>query len=429
MDIKKTPTDIIDGIKDFFTKLPQVNYGSNAIDYLNLEKYGSGQVGFNSLVNDFNTLDLATLITSTDFDKKIKIQKKELKELENKHTNITAIIGDNIGGQEGSLAKQIINNLNLELEGLIKKRDALASEIELKDRQIEDKLSEFKKKEVSQIENLESRTIALEKTFSDKTTKLVEEFKGREESLKISFNKFNEETKSNTDQVEVESRKKIREAEANASQKVKLINQFKDFLEETNENMKLYRNVIIGILLVAIVSIGFSIPKLLNIYESYDVFIKSHNSKITNWQIINYGLGLLIVKLPWALCLSAVLTGMYSLLKGLLNTYEKINQDKRNMSAIYSIAGNVAQALNEYGIDLANDETEDEETGEITTIIKVSRRELLKKKENFRWNQIMKYFERMQLVKEIPEKKDDPVKQKILTDILNKVIDKIPIQK
>ena len=160
--------------------------------------------------------------------------------------------------------------------------------------------------------------------------------------------------------------------------------------------MNLYTYVIIGILIAAIAAIWCSIPNLLKAFESYDTFIKNGGTKITNWQIINYALGLLIVKLPWALCLSAVLTGMYSLLKGLLTTYEKINQDKRNMSAIYAISGNVAQVLNEYGISLADEDIEDEETGQTYVSIRVTKKELEQKKEHIRWNQIMKYFEGMQ---------------------------------
>lgn len=165
--------------------------------------------------------------------------------------------------------------------------------------------------------------------------------------------------------------------------------------------MSLYTYVIVGILIATILAIGFSIPNLLKAFESYDTFIITGGTKITNWQIINYALGLLIVKLPWALCLSAVLTGMYSLLKGLLITYEKINQDKRNMSAIYAISGNVAQALNEYGISLG-EEIEDEETGQITYTINVSKKDLNNKKETIRWNQIMRYFEGMQKHKDEP---------------------------
>ncbi len=105
---------------------------------------------------------------------------------------------------------------------------------------------------------------------------------------------------------------------------------------------------------------------------------------------------------------------------------EKINQDKRNMSAIYAISGNVAQALNQYGIDLVEDEIEFDERGDELTIIRVSKKELTQKKESIRWNQIMKYFEGMQQHKVEIEKDEDPTKVKLMSNILNKVIERIP---
>jgi vacuolar-type H+-ATPase subunit I/STV1 len=96
------------------------------------------------------------------------------------------------------------------------------------------------------------------------------------------------------------------------------------------------------------------------------------------------------------------------------------------MSAIYAISGNVAQALNEYGINLAEEDIEDEDTGEVFTNIRVSRKELTQKKENIRWNQIMKYFEGMQQHKIEIEQDEDPTKVKLMSGILNKVLDKIP---
>lgn len=116
----------------------------------------------------------------------------------------------------------------------------------------------------------------------------------------------------------------------------------------------------------------------------------------------------------------------YSLLKGLLITYEKINQDKRNMSAIYAISGNVAQALNEYGISLADEDIEDEETGQTFISIRVTKKELEQKKENIKWNQILKYFESIQQSKIEPSNSEDDSKLKLVSGLLNKMIDKIP---
>lgn len=405
----------INGIKSLVNQLPNISYGNNAIPHLVIEEYGNGQASYDLLKSEFDKLDFSQPIEFLDLEKQIKKQKKEIKDLESKHTNLNAIIGEQTNGSEGSVASQILLSLKSEIEQLIEKRDSLAIEISSKETLENKRILKQNEKEALEQENYKKKIAKLEQTYKEK-----------EESLNSKFQKDLEDVNTKTETANQESNKKISEAEKNAVGKVKLINQFRDFLEETNKNMNLYSLVIIGILLAAIVAIGFSIPNLLNIFDSYDVFIKSQGLKITNWQILNYAFGLLIVKLPWAFCLSAILTGMYSLLKGLLSTYEKINQDKRNMSAIYAISGNVAQALNEYGINLAQDEIEDEETGEVFTSIRVSRKELAQKKENIRWNQIMKYFEGMQQHKVEIEEIEDPNKVKLLSGILNKVIDKIP---
>jgi hypothetical protein len=403
----------ITGIKSLVNQLPNISYGNNAIQYLVLEGFGDGQAGFDLLKNEFEKIDLS--IVFLELEKQIKKQKKEIKDLENKHTNLNAIIGEQTGGSEGTVASQILLSLKSEIDQLIEKRDLLAKEISYMESIEEERLLKQKEKEALEDENFKEKFEKLEQTYQEK-----------EKALSSKFEKDLEEINTKTKAANQESNKKIIEAEKNANGKVKLINQFRDFLEETNKNMKLYTYVIIGILIAAIAAIWCSIPNLLKAFESYDTFIKNGGTKITNWQIINYALGLLIVKLPWALCLSAVLTGMYSLLKGLLTTYEKINQDKRNMSAIYAISGNVAQALNEYGISLADEDIEDEETGQTYVSIRVTKKELEQKKENIRWNQIMKYFEGMQQNKAEPLEPEDESKLKLVSGLLNKMIDKIP---
>ncbi|MGL5234818.1 MAG: hypothetical protein ACRC8Z_08705, partial [Empedobacter falsenii] len=294
------------------------------------------------------------------------------------------------------------------------KRDLLDGEIIEKERQENSRISKQKEKEKTE-----------EIAYSKKVENLEKLYNEKESNLKESFKKTKEELDKKTQDSIHESKNKVTEAERNATGKVKLINQFRDFLEETNKNMNLYSYTIIGILIAGITGIGFSIPNLLESFSSFDKFILSQADKITSWQIINYALGLLIVKLPWALCLSALLTGMYSLLKGLLTTYEKINQDKRNMSAIYAISGDVAQQLNEYGISLIEDD-ETDETDETKIIINITKKELNNKRENVRWNQIMRYFENMQQSKLEIENPEDPTKVKLLTTTLNKLIDRLP---
>jgi len=322
MENKRPSLEIIDNVKALLIQFPSVSYGSNAIQNLTLGDFGNGQAGYNLLKNEFNELDLSKPLEYNDLDKKILRQKKEFKDLENKHANLTEIIGDNIEGKEGSVASQILSSLQSEIEKLIEKRDELLKEISEK-QDLEDKM----------ILSQKEKEVELNDSFKTKTAQLEEKYIEKEIALNTKFGENIADIKLKTDTSTQDSNKKIKDAENNAIGKVKLINQFRDFLEETNKNMNLYTYVIIGILIAAIGAIWNSIPDLLKAFESYDTFIKAGGTKITNWQIINYALGLLIVKLPWALCLSAVLTGMYSLLKGLLLTYEKINQDKRNMSA------------------------------------------------------------------------------------------------
>lgn len=405
---------ITNGIKSLLNQLPNVSYGSNAIPYLNIDEYGSGQTAFDTLTKEFNEIDFSTTSEFLDLNKEIRRQKRELKKLETKHTNLTEIIGEQTEGSEGSLAKQILLNLQEEIKQLIEKRDLLDSEIVEKEKQENERILKQKQAEDEELEK-----------YKKKLEDLDNDYKEKELSLNESFNfKKTELDKKTKDSIQ-DSNNKIAEAEKNAKGKVKLINQFRDFLEETNKNMSLYNYVILGILIAGIVGIGFSIPNLLESFKSFDKFILKQDDKITNWQIINYALGLLIVKLPWALCLSAIFTGMYSLLKGLLTTYEKINQDKRNMSAIYAISGNVAQSLNEYGISII-EEYEDDETGEIKGTINISKKELINKRENVRWNQIMRYFENMQQNKLEIETPEDPTKIKLVNGILNKLIERLP---
>ncbi|MGV0831164.1 hypothetical protein ACTS9D_02915 [Empedobacter brevis] len=405
---------ITNGIKSLLEQLPNVSYGNNVMPYLNIKEFGTGQAAFDSLKSEFNEIDFSTTSESLDLNKEIKRQKRELKKLEEKHTNLTAIIGDQTNGNEGSIANQILLGLQEEIKQLIEKRDLLDSEIIEKERNENERILKQNEKE-------EAEAIAYKKKMED----LNKSYKDKELNLKDEFKKSQDELNKKTQESIQESNSKITEAVKNATGKVKLINQFRDFLEETNKNMSLYTYVIIGILIAGIVGIGLSIPNLLESFNSFDKFILAQADKITSWQIINYALGLLIVKLPWALCLSAVLTGMYSLLKGLLNTYEKINQDKRNMSAIYAISGNVAQQLNEYGISLIED-VENDETGETKTIINITKKELTNKRENAKWNQIMRYFENMQQSKLEIEAPEDPTKVKLVTNILNKLIDRLP---
>jgi hypothetical protein len=415
MEDKKKSMETIDSVKNFLEQLPGLSYGNSALQYFNMTGYGAGIAGYNNLKSELNAIDFTKSAEFLDLDKKVKRLKKEITEIENKHTNLTSLLGENTNGAEGSLAYQILTSLKNEITQLIEKRNELLNEIsEKEDIEHERSLKQIEK------ENAQN------KYFTEKNIELENELKIKEDDLKIHFENEKIEIENKLKQENESANKKINDAIINAELRVKLINQFRDFLEETNKNMSLYSYAIISILVAAIIAIYLSVPDLLKIYSSYENFVKDQGDKITNLQLINHALGLLIVKLPWALCLSAILTGMYSLLKGLLTTYEKVNQDKRNMSAIYAISGNVANALNEYGLQLAEDITVNEESGTKEITIKVSSKDLAQKKETIRWNQIMKYFEKMQQSKEEVIHEEDTYKLKIVADLLHKMIEKMP---
>lgn len=60
------------------------------------------------------------------------------------------------------------------------------------------------------------------------------------------------------------------------------------------------------------------------------------------------------------------------------------------------------------------------------TVLRAKNKEVNQKKESLKWNQIMNYFEGMQHQKVDISEPEDPDKLKPITDLLNKLIDKIP---
>lgn len=366
------------GLISLVNNLENISYGSTAISNINIDGYGQGILAFEELKEDLTISEFSKFLEDAPLPSKIKALKEEVKDLEKKLATLSTVFGDNAEANEGSLAFVLLKKIEIEIDELKNKRTLLKTSSDKADAEYASKLEDI-----------------------DKKTK---------ESIAA-------------------SNKMVTDAQYEANRNVKLIEKFSDFLSETNKNMWLYSIAIVLIIISLGIAIFCSIPELLECVKSYNSFIKKLGINAQPWQIINYALGILIVKLPWALCLSALFTGVYSLLKGLLNTYEKINQDKRNMSAIYSVSGNVAQALNEFGLAIA-DEIDDPESGRITYSITRSKEELERKRESLKWNQIINYFERMQKHKVEEPKEDDNIsKLKLVTDILNKVIDKVPVAK
>jgi hypothetical protein len=188
----------INGVRSLVNQLPNISYGNNVIPYLVIDEYGNGQASYDLLKSEFDNLDFSQPIEFLDLEKQIKRQKKEIKDLENKHTNLNEIIGEQTNGSEGSIASQILLSLKTEIEQLIEKRDSLASEISSKET-IEDKrVLKQKEKEALEEENFKKKIEKLELTYQEK-----------EKSLSSKFEKDLEEINSKTVTANQDSNKKI----------------------------------------------------------------------------------------------------------------------------------------------------------------------------------------------------------------------------
>lgn len=386
MEEQNSANLVVQQLTTFLNELPSVTFGNNALGNTTLKPKG-----YETMVTAFKALNLEKALKNSNLDleiegkeaklsqlkekniqytelvnltEEINRQKKELKELELKNSSLVDIIGSK--EKEGTIINLICKNLDEQINHLGKQRDSLHDEVQ----ELEQKFNE-------------KETILIQKK-----DKKIEEIKATEEIAKLE-----------------------------ASKRVKLINQFSDFLAETNKNMGIYAFTMIALVTTSSLLVIFSVPPLLNAFKNYDKFlaIKGHD---TTWHILNYALGLFIVKLPWAICITIVITGFYSLLKALLITYEKINQEKRNMSAIYAISGNVASSLNEKGLILINDD--------FWKDLNLTKEQIDQARENTKWNRISEYFSKMQdNKKEVPQENDQPKLQDI-RDLLNKVIERIP---
>ncbi len=118
---------ITNGIKSLIDQLPNISYGNYVIPNLNIEEYGSGQEAYDLLKKKFNDLDFTTTTEFLDLDKEIRKQKREIKKLEVKHTNLNEIIGEQSNGKAGSIANLILISLREEIKQLIEKRDTLVN--------------------------------------------------------------------------------------------------------------------------------------------------------------------------------------------------------------------------------------------------------------------------------------------------------------
>lgn len=326
----------------------------------NFGSFGHHQTGFNALIEELKKIPsekYTSIFRKADAEIKninssIDNKKEELNKLEVQYTNLTTLIGSykDKDGKEISIATELIKSLQDSVNDLRSKRDDLISEISIEK------------------ENLNKLFVDYEVKNNELSNKFAADKNYYEEKIKT------KEEQANT---------KIEEIEKRTNQRVKIIEQFGDFLEETNRNMRLYACSIFGLIFVFACVGWFASSFLIQTLGEFSTYFSANNpEKVT--QIIAYSFSLLIIKLPWALFFIAVIAGIYKLLRSIIVIYEKINQDKRNMSAIYAISLSVANNLNEKGLALISDDGKMPSKEEIEAV-----------RESTRWKQIADYFTRM----------------------------------
>jgi hypothetical protein len=131
MENENLDLKVIDDLKSILDQLPVVQYGVNAIQYLNANSFGAGQAGFDALKNAFNGLDLTEALNSTKLNQKITNQQKALDELEKKHASLVAIFGEDGGASEGTLTHRLVETLEVEINSLVKKRNDLLKKFQM----------------------------------------------------------------------------------------------------------------------------------------------------------------------------------------------------------------------------------------------------------------------------------------------------------
>jgi hypothetical protein len=123
--------------------------------------------------------------------------------------------------------------------------------------------------------------------------------------------------------------------------------------------------------------------------------------------------GLFILKLPLALVLVTFIAGFYQLLKSMLTTYEKINKDKRNASAIYAIMN----TLNAESIAIVRGEEIDWTSQESIDRIR----------EKIKWDKVSEYFSGLQKAPETLTDKDNNQNTITTPVLLDKIIELLKV--
>ncbi len=132
---------------------------------------------------------------------------------------------------------------------------------------------------------------------------------------------------------------KYQKHKAKIEKNIKIINSVKDFKEESVKNMRFYGRCMFGAIVLAVILGCFS---LCNISETLSLFSEQLNlinaSLVPNgWNWVYAALSIVVVKIPNALLFVGILFVLYKIFNALFNVYEKINGEKRKISAIEAL--------------------------------------------------------------------------------------------
>jgi len=208
---------------------------------------------------------------------------------------------------------------------------ALKKQQLLEENQQLDNQNKTLKNEISKAEETLNSLRTEEQNFKIEQQQMIEKLN----KLKMQEQKYKEEVAARQQQLDDEYRKH----EAKINKNVNIINNVKDFKQETVKNMKFYGWCIVIAMLVTGILCYFS---LYNISETLSIFSQqlaiNTTSLVPNgWNWVYAAISIAIVKLPNALLFIGILAVLYKIFIVLFGVYEKINAEKRKISTIEAL--------------------------------------------------------------------------------------------
>lgn len=244
-----------------------------------------------------------------------------------------------------SAAKQDFENyehdkkrLSSDINALKQEKSVLLTEIGEQNNQgefPEGTLKHKKSKLETEIVQLDAQISKQRQQFETEQQQMVANFDAKNKQLEAEERKHKEEIATRQKQLDDEYQKHKAEVHKN----VNIINNVKDFKQETVKNMRFYGWCMIIAMLIMGLLCRFSFH---NISETLSLFSKQLAVGGTNlipngWNWIYAALSIAIVKLPNALLFVGVLAVLYKMFSVLFGVYEKINAEKRKISTIEAL--------------------------------------------------------------------------------------------